>query len=46
MALDDCKARNKTDPRRVFGRGETPPELAAMILPELDRLIAAGRVGG
>lgn len=25
------------DPRRVYGAGETPPELAAIILNELDR---------
>lgn len=30
------------DPRRVYGPGETPPELAAIIVPELDRLIAEG----
>ena len=31
--------RGREDPRRVFGPGETPRELAEMILPELDRLI-------
>lgn len=30
------------DPRRVYGPGETPPDLAAIIGPELDRLIAEG----
>ena len=30
------------DPRRVFGPGETPRELADLILLELDRLIEEG----
>lgn len=34
--------RGREDPRRVFGPGETPRELADLILPELDRLIEEG----
>ncbi|HMF68036.1 MAG TPA: type II toxin-antitoxin system Phd/YefM family antitoxin, partial [Phyllobacterium sp.] len=35
MTYDDFQniIQTKTDPRRVFGPGETPPELAALILP-------------
>lgn len=33
------------DPRRVYGPGETPPELADMILTELDRQSAEYRAG-
>ena len=35
-------AKSHPDPRRVFGPGETPEELAELILPELDRLIENG----
>ena len=42
MTYDDFHAMRNTDPRRVFGPGETPPEFVAVILPELDKLIAAG----
>ena len=45
MSFEDYLAmrRGREDPRRVFGPGETPPELVEMILPELDELIAAQR---
>ncbi|MBB4000136.1 type II toxin-antitoxin system Phd/YefM family antitoxin [Aureimonas pseudogalii] len=43
MTYDDFAAmKAQSDPRMVYGAGETPPDLAAMILPELDRLIAEG----
>jgi hypothetical protein len=35
--------RRRKNPRRVCGPGETPPDLAEMILPELDRLIEEGQ---
>lgn len=41
MNSDDCETmKDNTDIRRVFGPGETPPELAALIVPELDKIIA------
>jgi prevent-host-death family protein len=47
MTYDDYQqiTRHNDDRRRVFGPGETPPELAAMILPELDKLIEQGNKG-
>ncbi|WP_279483520.1 type II toxin-antitoxin system Phd/YefM family antitoxin [Aureimonas sp. SK2] len=43
MTLTDFEAMQaQTDPRKVYRSHETPPELAAIILPELDRLIAEG----
>jgi prevent-host-death family protein len=41
MTYDEYQTMTKTraNPRRVFGPGETPAELAEMILPELDKLI-------
>ena len=41
MTYDDFQliSQKHDDPHRVFGPGETPSELAAIILPELDRLI-------
>lgn len=44
MTYEDFEkmAHRIEDPRRVFGPGETPPELAAILVPELDRLIAEG----
>ena len=44
MTYDDFEkmAHRNEDPRRVYGPGETPPDLAAIIGPELDRLIAEG----
>jgi prevent-host-death family protein len=33
------------DPRRVYGPGETPPDLAEMLLTELDRQTAAYQAG-
>lgn len=48
MTYDDFAAmKQQVDPRRVFGPHEAPPELAALIVPELDRLIAeADRTDG
>jgi hypothetical protein len=48
MTYDKYQAITKTrdNPRRVFGPGETPTELAEMILPELDRLIEEGAQSG
>lgn len=43
MTYDDFQSVRKADPRRVYGPGETPPELADIILPELDKLIAQGQ---
>jgi prevent-host-death family protein len=45
MTYEDFEAikMQADNPHRVYGPGETPPELAAVILPELDRLIAEGR---
>ena len=44
MTYDEYQAMSKAriNPRRVFGPGETPAELAEMILPELDKLIEEG----
>ena len=44
MTYDDFEkmTHRNEDPRRVYGPGETPPDLAAIIGPELDRLIAEG----
>jgi hypothetical protein len=44
MTFDEYQTMTKArvNPRRVFGPGETPAELAEMILPELDRLIEEG----
>lgn len=46
MTLDDVQNIREADPRRVFGPGETPAKLAEIILPELDKLIAAGKKMG
>jgi hypothetical protein len=48
MTFDEYQTMTKarTDPRRVFGPGETPAELAEMILPELDKLIEEGAQSG
>lgn len=45
MTYDDFESlsRRAEDPRRVYGAGETPPELANIILPELDALIEDGK---
>ncbi|MBP2449686.1 type II toxin-antitoxin system Phd/YefM family antitoxin [Rhizobium leguminosarum] len=44
MTYDEFEAMtSRGDPRRVFGPNEAPKELADIILPELDRLIAEGR---
>ena len=43
MTYDDFKAmQDMSDPRRVYGPGETPPELAALIGAELDKMIEDG----
>jgi prevent-host-death family protein len=39
---DFANIAKQKDTRQVFGPGETPPELADFILPELDKLIAEG----
>jgi hypothetical protein len=40
MTYDEYQAMTnaRANPRRVFGPGETPPELAELILPVLDKL--------
>jgi len=45
MTYDDFAnlSRKAEDPRRVYGAGETPPDLADIILPELDLLIEDGK---
>ena len=45
MTYEDFQNIRKIDPRRVFGPGETPAELAEIIFPELDKLIAEGKKG-
>lgn len=43
MTYDDFAAMKRgADPRKVYGPHETPPELAAMIAAELDKLIEEG----
>jgi prevent-host-death family protein len=44
MSYDEYQAMTeaRANPRRVFGPGETPVEIAEMILPELDKLIEEG----
>jgi hypothetical protein len=43
MTYDDFEAmKQKVDPRKVYGPNEAPPELAALIGLELDRLIEEG----
>lgn len=43
MTYDDFEAMKKTrDPRKAYGPNEAPPELAALIGLELDRIIAEG----
>lgn len=43
MTYDDfATMKHKVDPRKVYGPHETPSELAALIVPELDRLIEEG----
>jgi hypothetical protein len=40
MSIEDLHRRREgMRPRRVFGRGETPPELAAMLVAELERRV-------
>lgn len=43
MTYDDFEVMQKSrDPRKAYGPNEAPPELAALIGPELDKLIAEG----
>lgn len=43
MTYDDFEAMQKSrDPRKAYGPNEAPPELAALIGSELDKLIAEG----
>ena len=44
MTYDEFEAlKSRGDPRRTYGPNEAPSDLAAMIIPELDRLIEEGR---
>lgn len=43
MNYDDFQRIQERNPRRVYATGETPPELAALLLPALDQLIAEGK---
>jgi len=43
MTYEDFRSARGTDPCRSYGPGEAPPELAVVILPELDKLIAQGK---
>ena len=45
MTYEDFQTIRRPDPRRVFGPGEMPPELAEIFLPELDKLIEDGGAG-
>lgn len=47
MAIEDYERLSRpADPRRVFGAGEAPDEIAALFLPELERLAAQGEEDG
>ena len=40
MAIEDFeRLRREGDPQRVYGAGETPPELAARFVLEIDRVL-------
>jgi prevent-host-death family protein len=42
MSIQDFeRLRTSGDPQRVFGVGETPPEIAAPFLAEIDRVLDA-----
>jgi hypothetical protein len=44
MTYDDFETmKQNADPLKVYGPHEAPPELAALIGPELDRLIEEGK---
>lgn len=45
MTYEDFQTIRRPDPRRAFGAGEMPAELAEIFLPELDKLIAEGDRG-
>ncbi|MHB0667099.1 type II toxin-antitoxin system prevent-host-death family antitoxin [Roseomonas mucosa] len=47
MAIEDYERLSRpADPRRVFGAGEAPEEIAALFLPELERLAAQAEEDG
>lgn len=40
MSVEDfARLKGKSDPRRVYGPGETPPKLSRLFLKEIDRLL-------
>jgi prevent-host-death family protein len=42
MSIEDFERLRKSgDPQRVFGAGETPPQIAAPFLIEIDRVLDA-----
>lgn len=43
MTYEDFQAIKRGNPQRVFGPGETPADLEALIVPELDKLINEGK---
>jgi hypothetical protein len=45
MTYEDFRAIRQPNPRRVFGPGEMPAELAEVFLPALDKLIADDGAG-
>jgi hypothetical protein len=45
MTYENFQNIRRSDPRRVFGPGEMPDELAKVFLPELDKLIAEADKG-
>lgn len=46
LSADAYERLLRDDPRRVYAAGETPPELADLLLSELDRQSAEYRSGG
>lgn len=43
MAMEDYeRLRAAADPRRVYRAGETPPDLAALVLEHIDTIIGEG----
>jgi PHD/YefM family antitoxin component YafN of YafNO toxin-antitoxin module len=42
MTIEDFRRlRDSADPRRVYGAGETPHDVAAMFTAEIDRVLGA-----
>lgn len=40
MAMEDFeRLRDNGDPQRVYGTGEMPPELARLVVAEIDRIL-------